>query len=160
MASSGQHDAEATALAVRMGGAALGPIRCLVGARLHALACWADQKGWSHRRTAFFAVVGTLVALFSLWLLHEYADDAEERLRKMETPKHWEPWCAFYSMLGDVALAAVRTVRSGEPSRPLIVAALAVPFGAFVSMYNNAPLFLPAPAASAAPPPPRGEEAT
>ena len=157
MASSAQHDAEAVALVMRMGGAALGPIRCLVGARLHALACWADQKDWSHRRTAFFAVVGTLVALFSLWLLHEYADEVEERLRKMETPKHWEPWCAFYSMLGDVALAAVRTVRNGEPSRPLIVAGPLLAFDAFMTMYNNAPLLHDAPAASSAVP--RGPEA-
>ena len=152
MASAARDNAEAMALVVHGAGALLGPVRCVVGARRHGRACLAQQKDWSHRRTAFFAVLATLVALFLLWLGHGCADAAEELLRKMEPPKHWEPWCAFYSMLGDVVVAAVRTVRNGEPSRPLIVAGPLAAFDAFMTMYNNAPLPHDAPAASSAVP--------
>ena len=79
----------------------------------------------------------------------------------METPKDWESYAFPGFAFIDFAAAAVRTLRTGERTRPLIVAALAVPFGALVNMHNNAPLLHNAPAASSAvPPPPRGEEAT
>ena len=60
----------------------------------------------------------------------------------------------------EVASALGARMRSCELVELIATVSVSVPFGAFVNMYNNAPLLHNAPAASSAvPPPPRGEEA-
>ena len=128
-----------------------------VGCYQHQITCAAQLRGDpSHARTVLFTILWLVVAVFSGLMLHGFLDDTQEWLREMETPKDWESYVFPGFAFIDFATAAARTLRTGERTRPLIVAALAVPIGAFVNVYNRAPLLRNAPAV---PPPRRGEEA-
>ena len=127
-----------------------------VGCARHQATCAVQLRDPSHVRTVFFTILWLVIAVFSGVLLHGFLDNTQEWLREMETPKDWESYAFPGFAFIDFAAAAVRTLRTGERTRPLIVAALAVPFGALVNMHNNAPLLHNAPAA---PPSPSGAEA-